>query len=161
MCSIRWATRHMFAVDLEVWEWNSHHFVFSAWKVRVGTLIAHAETHCLSLLASLIGTGQQPPALGLSFKFSDAWATCVFSSVTKGPGFFRHNAHTIKGGTRYNWSNRFQSVLVLVGSRLYLFTPTLYLIFSWWPALRTSSASLGQKTYRDCLTSPDHHVRSP
>ena len=64
-------------------------------KIRAGTLVTHTGRHCCYLLAHLIGTRQQPPSWGSSVKFSTSWATCVFSSVTKGPGFFRQKVHII------------------------------------------------------------------
>lgn len=107
------------------WKWNN---------VRAGTLVAHTGRHCCYLLAYLIGTRQQLPSWGSSIKFSASWATCVFSSVTKVPGFFRQDVYIIKTRGGYHWQG-FQSVPTLVGPRLYLLTPTFYLTFLfWWPA---------------------------
>lgn len=74
------------------------------------------------------GPATAPPPPGSSFSFSISWARCVLSPVMRGPGFGRTPATPRSEATRITWGSvhphRLQ--LVLVGSRLFLLSPTLH-----------------------------------
>lgn len=139
------------------WKANSNYFVFYAWKVKTGTLVAHINTHCHYPLAYLIDTGHSHLP----------WDPTL-TSLT-GPHVYLVLWQRAFSGRTPTSSKLEVSTTDITGSCLSLSlwvpdcicSPLLYIFSSWWPALWTSSSSLRQKTYRDCLTSSQHCVSSP